>query len=107
MSDTRPPHRPPPPDEPRPPGRPLSTADRASSDAGGRPEGHLIPRTREGRIATLAYLALFLLAMPPFTHVLWDRPGAWVAGWPFFFVALFSIYSALVGVLVWALRKGL
>ncbi len=51
------------------------------------------------------YVALFLLAMPPVTHAVWDRADAWIAGWPFFMVVLFLIYSGLIGVLVWALRK--
>lgn len=70
------------------------------------PKSHFVPRTREGRIATAAFVALFLLAMPPLTHGVWDRPDAWIAGWPFFFVVLLVIYTALVGVLVWALRRG-
>lgn len=70
------------------------------------PRSHFVPRTREGRIATAAFVALFLLVMPPLTHLVWDRPDAWIAGWPFFFVVLFLIYCALVGVLVWTLRRG-
>ena len=35
-----------------------------------------------------------------------DRPDVWIAGVPLFFVALFVIYSALILVLVWALRRG-
>ena len=70
------------------------------------PPSHFVPRTREGRVATAAFLLLFLLAMPPLTHVAWDRPDAWIAGWPFFFVVLFLIYCGLVAVLVWALRRG-
>ncbi len=53
-----------------------------------------------------AFVALFLLCMPPATHLFWDRPGEWIAGWPAFFVVLFLIYSALVGVLLWTLRRG-
>ncbi|NNF26421.1 MAG: hypothetical protein HKN73_04255 [Gemmatimonadetes bacterium] len=70
------------------------------------PQSHFRPRTREGRIAIVAFVAIFLLCMPPVTHLVWDRPGEWIAGWPAFFVVLFLIYSALVGVLLWTLRKG-
>jgi hypothetical protein len=70
------------------------------------PKSHFLPRTRDGWIATIAFVVLFLLAMPPFTHVLWDRPDAWIAGWPFLFVVLLLIYCALIGVLLWALRRG-
>lgn len=69
------------------------------------PPSHFRPRTPQGRIAVAAFVVLFLLAMPPFTHLVWDRPDRWIAGWPFFMVILFFIYSALVGVLVWTLRK--
>ena len=48
-----------------------------------------------------------ILAMPPVTHRLLDRPEVWVAGVPFFFAALFVVYSALIVVLVWSLRRGL
>ena len=66
-----------------------------------------LPRTRDGWIAATAFVALFLLAMPPLTHTLLDRAEPPVLGIPFFFAALFLIYSALIGVLVWAYRRGL
>jgi len=67
---------------------------------------HWLPRTREGRAASIAFLGIFLLAMPPSTHTLLNRtdPSFW--GVPFIFVALFWIYVALVLVLVWAFRRG-
>jgi hypothetical protein len=67
---------------------------------------HWIPRTRDGRIATVAFAALFLLALPPVTHTVLNRVEPWVGGVPFFFAALLAIYAALIGVLVWALRRG-
>ena len=67
---------------------------------------HFLPRTRHGRGAVLAFLALFVLAMPPVTHLLLDRTDPWIAGVPFFFAALFVVYSALIGVLAWAYRRG-
>ncbi|MDH3269938.1 MAG: hypothetical protein OEN56_01320 [Gemmatimonadota bacterium] len=70
------------------------------------PKSHFIPRTRDGWIATVSFVALFFLAMPPITHALWDRPESWIGGFPLFFVVLLAIYCALVGVLVWALRRG-
>jgi hypothetical protein len=84
----------------------LETAEGPSAGDGSLPPSHLLPRTRDGRIATVAWLALFLLAMPPVTHTLLDRPEDWVAGVPFFFAALLVIYTALIGVLLWALRRG-
>lgn len=62
---------------------------------------HWLPRTGRGRAATAAYVALFLLAMPPVTHAVWDVPDRWVLGVPFFFVALLVVYSLLIGVLIW------
>ncbi len=66
---------------------------------------HFLPRTGAGRVAVVVYVGLFVLAMPPVTHALLDRPDQWVGGVPFFFVSLFVIYTSLIGVLVWAHRK--
>jgi hypothetical protein len=66
-----------------------------------------LPRTRDGWIAAASFVVLLLLAMPPVTHALLDRTEPWILGIPFFFAALFLIYSALIGVLVWAYRRGL
>lgn len=71
-----------------------------------RPRSHLVPRTREGRIATIAFVTIFLLAMPPITHAVLDRPDLSIGGVPFFFVALLAVYVLGIGVLVWALRRG-
>lgn len=71
-----------------------------------RRRSHWLPRTRDGWIACTAFGVLFLLAMPPVTHALLDRVEPSVLGVSFFFVALLAIYSALIGVLVWALRRG-
>ena len=67
---------------------------------------HLVPRTRDGKVATLAFLALFVLAMPPMTHTVLNRIEPTLFGLPFFYVSLFVIYTALIGVLVWALKRG-
>jgi uncharacterized membrane protein len=68
-------------------------------------QSHFIPRTREGWIAIIAFLALFLLAMPPVTHRVLNRIEPTLLGLPFLYVALLGIYWALIVVLVWALRK--
>jgi hypothetical protein len=80
-------------------------------DEAGRPErwtprSHWIPRTRDGRRATLAFLALFMLVLPPVTHTLLNRVEPTVLSVPFLFVALLAVYMALIGVLVWAFRRG-
>ena len=67
---------------------------------------HFLPRTRDGRTATIAFLALFLLAMPPVTHTVLNRTDPSVFGLPFFYVALLVVYTALILVLVWAFRRG-
>jgi len=67
---------------------------------------HLLPRTRDGRIAVVAFLALFVLAMPPVTHQVLNRVEPWIAGLPFIFVILLALYSALIGVLIWTYRRG-
>jgi len=67
---------------------------------------HFLPRTREGRIAVIAFVALFALAMPPVTHTLLNRAEPWIAGVPFFFAALLVVYVALIGVLIWTFRRG-
>jgi hypothetical protein len=72
-----------------------------------RTPSHFVPRTRDGWTATIAFVVLFLLAMPPVTHVVLDRTDLWIFGLPFFYVALFAIYSCLIGVLVWTYRRGI
>jgi len=67
---------------------------------------HWIPRTGDGRAATVAFLAIFLLSMPPVTHTLLNRVEPTVLSVPFFFVALLVVYVALIAVLVWAFRRG-
>ncbi len=62
---------------------------------------HWLPRTRDGWIATLAFLALFGLALPPATHTLWNRIEPTILGLPFLYVGLFGVYVALIGVLIW------
>ena len=71
------------------------------------PRSHYWPRTREGRIAVVAFVALFMLAMPPVTHSVLNRIEPTFLGLPFFYVALFVVYVVLIGVLVWAYRRGL
>ena len=71
-----------------------------------RRRSHYVPRTREGRVATAAFVVLFLLAMPPVTHGLLNRVEPWLAGVPFLYGTLFVVYCALIAVLVWAYRRG-
>lgn len=74
-------------------------------DAHGR-RSHFVPRTRDGWIATVSFVAVFLLAMPPVTHTLLNRTEPWVLGVPFIFAALLAVYLVLIGILIWAYRRG-
>jgi len=67
---------------------------------------HFVPRTRDGWIATVAFLVLFAVAMPPVTHKLLNRVYPTILGLPFLYAVLLFVYVALIGVLVWALRRG-
>lgn len=67
---------------------------------------HLVPRTRDGRIAVVAFLALLALAMPPVTHTLLNRMEPVILGMPFLYAVLLFVYFALLGVLIWAYRRG-
>ena len=70
-------------------------------------QSHFIPRTRDGWIACISFLVIFLLAMPPVTHTFLDRTEPWILGLPVIYVTLFRVYTVLIGVLIWALRRGL
>lgn len=67
-----------------------------------RYRSHFLPRTREGRIAALAFVALLALAEPPLVYVLANRITPWVFGMPFLFAYLLGIYLAMIAVLLWA-----
>ncbi|HSG49068.1 MAG TPA: hypothetical protein VLA43_14700 [Longimicrobiales bacterium] len=67
---------------------------------------HLLPRTRDGWTAVVAFLALLALAMPPVTHRFLNRLEPVILGLPFLYMVLLLIYVALVGVLIWTYRRG-
>lgn len=71
-----------------------------------RYRSHFLPRTREGRIAALAFLVLLAFAEPPLVYVLANRITPWVFGMPFLFAYLLGIYLAMIVVLVWAAWRG-
>jgi hypothetical protein len=87
-----------------------------SGDTGGsRPNGpaaereqfrsHLVPRTRDGWVAVLLFVGLFALVEPPFVHGWANRVEPWILGFPFLYTYLLVFYTALVIVLIWALRR--
>ncbi len=69
------------------------------------PRSHYLPRTRNGRIAAVAFLVAMALAQPPVVHGLMNRTEPLVLGTPFLFAYLLVVYSLGIAVLVWALRK--
>ncbi len=67
---------------------------------------HYVPRSAAGWVSLCAFLALMALAQPPIVH--WvdaSFGGGWLLGMPFLYIYLGAIYFALIGVLLWALRK--
>jgi len=75
--------------------------------APGPPPSHLRPRTRDGWVAVLLFLGLFLLVEPPLLFLLANRTDPWILGVPFLYAYLFLVYAALIGVLLWALKRRL
>ena len=55
-------------------------------------------------MAVLLFFGLFALVEPPFVHTLANRIEPWLFGFPFLYTYLLVIYSALIGVLLWALK---
>ncbi len=53
------------------------------------------------------FLLLMVLAQPPVVHRVVNRIEPWVLGVPFLYAYLTVVYVALIGVLIWAMRKGL
>lgn len=68
---------------------------------------HYLPRTRDGWIALIAFLVLFALAEPPLVYVIANRVSPWILGMPFLYAYLLIDYTAMIGVLIWARRRGL
>lgn len=70
------------------------------------PRSHFVPRTRNGRIATIAFIVAMALAQPPIVHGLVNRVEPWILGMPFLFAYLLGAYLIGIAVLVWAYRNG-
>ncbi len=76
-----------------------------ASEQGAVRRSHYFPRTRDGWIATVLFLVLFALTQPPFVHGFANRIEPTVLGLPFLYVYLLVLYVAMIGVLIWALRR--
>ena len=70
------------------------------------PRSHYLPRTRNGWIATIAFLVAMALMQPPIVHGLVNRIEPWILGMPFLFFYLLVAYLIGIAVLIWAQRKG-
>jgi hypothetical protein len=68
---------------------------------------HYLPRTPQGRVAVVLFLVLFALVEPPVVHTLANRVEPWILGVPFLYAYLLVLYSLLIAVLIWALRRKL
>ncbi len=67
---------------------------------------HYLPRTRTGWITVLAFMCLMALAQPPIVFWVDAHFGsAWLLGMPFLYAYLGAVYFALIGVLLWAVRR--
>jgi hypothetical protein len=75
-------------------------------DAGPEFRSHYLPRTRNGWVAVIFFLFFLLLVEPPLVYALANRVEPWVLGVPFLYAYLLLFYCLLIGVLIWALRKG-
>ena len=65
---------------------------------------HYLPRSRAGWMAVLGLMAL---VQPPIVFWVDTHFGSgWVLGMPFLYVYLGAVYFALIGVLLWAVRRG-
>ena len=68
---------------------------------------HYLPRSRTGWTAVLIFLGLMALVQPPLVFWVDIRFGSlWVLGMPFLYVYLGAVYVALIGVLLWTVRRG-
>ena len=68
---------------------------------------HYLPRSRTGWIAVLTFLGLMALVQPPIVFWVDTHFGsAWILGMPFLYVYLGAVYCALIGVLLWTVRRG-
>lgn len=85
----------------------MAGAEEGHPEGRGTPASHWRPRSREGWTAVVLFLFLMALAQPPVVHRVVNRIEPWLFGVPFLYAYLTAVYVALIGVLVWAMRKGL
>jgi hypothetical protein len=79
---------------------------RSAEDSGPATRSHYLPRTRQGRIGVVLFILLLALAEPPIVYVVANWVEPWVLGVPFLYAYLLVVYFALIGVLIWVMRRG-
>lgn len=67
---------------------------------------HFVPRTRDGWIGTIVFLALFALTQPPLVFLVANRIEPRLFGVPFLYMYLLVMYVGMIGVLIWVARRG-
>ncbi|GIW51991.1 MAG: hypothetical protein KatS3mg081_1346 [Gemmatimonadales bacterium] len=72
-----------------------------------RYRSHLWPRSRAGKVAATSFIALLALAEPPAVYLIANRIEPRVLEMPFLYVYLLVVYCAMIGVLIWAAKRGL
>ena len=69
-------------------------------------QNHYLPRSFKGRVAVGLFLLFFLLSQPPLVFWLANRIEPVLLGMPFLYLFLLVDYFILIGILIWARRKG-
>ena len=54
----------------------------------------------------MSFTLLMAMAQPPIVHTLANRTEPSLLGMPFLYVYLLAVYVLMIGVLIWAMRKG-
>jgi hypothetical protein len=84
-----------------------SIALHATSPAYPRYRSHLRPRSRAGKLALAAFGLFFALAEPPAVYLIANRIEPRILEMPFLYAYLLLLYLAMIGVLIWAAKRGL
>jgi hypothetical protein len=58
-------------------------------------------------LALAAFMALFALAEPPAVYLIANRIEPRILELPFLYVYLLALYWGMIGVLIWAAKRGL
>ena len=66
---------------------------------------HFRPRTRDGLVAVVAFVGLFVFTHPPLVYWIANRIDPILVGVPFLYAYLLGLYCALIAVLIWTHRR--